>query len=64
LSFSVSAQLPEDGSGSGGYAKTMSKEFIDAEMALFARQAMQVDIIITTESFGANVPTPCWVGTR
>ena len=38
----------EDGSGSGGYAKTMSKEFIDAEMALFARQAMQVDIIITT----------------
>lgn len=38
----------EDGSGSGGYAKTMSKEFIDAEMALFARQAMDVDIIITT----------------
>jgi NAD(P) transhydrogenase subunit alpha len=38
----------EDGSGSGGYAKTMSKEFIDAEMALFARQAMEVDIIITT----------------
>jgi len=38
----------EEGSGSGGYAKTMSKEFIDAEMALFARQAMEVDIIITT----------------
>jgi NAD(P) transhydrogenase subunit alpha len=38
----------EDGSGVGGYAKTMSKEFIDAEMALFARQAMEVDIIITT----------------
>ena len=38
----------EDGSGSGGYAKTMSKEFIGAEMALFARQAMEVDIIITT----------------
>ncbi|MGR8932044.1 MAG: Re/Si-specific NAD(P)(+) transhydrogenase subunit alpha [Gammaproteobacteria bacterium] len=38
----------EDGSGSGGYAKTMSKEFIEAEMALFARQAMEVDIIITT----------------
>lgn len=38
----------EDGSGSGGYAKTMSKEFIEAEMALFARQAMDVDIIITT----------------
>ncbi len=26
----------EDGSGEGGYAKTMSKEFIEAEMALFA----------------------------
>lgn len=38
----------EDGSGVGGYAKTMSKEFIKAEMALFARQAMEVDIIITT----------------
>lgn len=38
----------EDGSGQGGYAKTMSKEFIRAEMALFARQAMEVDIIITT----------------
>ncbi|MGZ8144313.1 MAG: Re/Si-specific NAD(P)(+) transhydrogenase subunit alpha [Methylosarcina sp.] len=38
----------EDGSGAGGYAKTMSKEFIEAEMALFARQAMEVDIIITT----------------
>ncbi len=38
----------EDGSGSGGYAKTMSKEFIEAEMALFAQQAKEVDIIITT----------------
>jgi NAD(P) transhydrogenase subunit alpha len=38
----------EEGSGTGGYAKTMSKEFIAAEMALFARQAMEVDIIITT----------------
>ncbi len=38
----------EDGSGEGGYAKTMSKEFIDAEMALFAEQAKEVDIIITT----------------
>ncbi len=38
----------EDGSGEGGYAKTMSKEFIEAEMALFAEQAKDVDIIITT----------------
>lgn len=38
----------EDGTGSGGYAKVMSKEFIEAEMALFAAQAKEVDIIITT----------------
>jgi len=31
-----------------GYAKEMSKAFIDAEMALFAEQAKDVDIIITT----------------
>jgi NAD(P) transhydrogenase subunit alpha len=38
----------EDGTGEGGYAKTMSPEFIKAEMALFAEQARDVDIIITT----------------
>jgi len=38
----------EDGSGSGGYAKVMSKEFIEAEMKLFAEQAAEVDVIITT----------------
>jgi NAD(P) transhydrogenase subunit alpha len=38
----------EDGAGLGGYAKIMSPEFIKAEMDLFARQAMDVDIIITT----------------
>ena len=39
----------EEEAGSGdGYAKVMSKEFIDAEMALFREQAKDVDIIITT----------------
>jgi len=38
----------ETGETKGGYAKTMSKEFIDAEMALFKEQAAEVDIIITT----------------
>lgn len=38
----------EDGSGEGGYAKVMSDEFIKAEMELFAAQAKEVDIIITT----------------
>ncbi len=38
----------DDGSPTTGYAKTMSKEFIEAEMKLFAEQAMEVDIIVTT----------------
>jgi NAD(P) transhydrogenase subunit alpha len=38
----------ENGTGEGGYAKVMSDEFIKAEMALFAEQAKEVDIIITT----------------
>ncbi len=38
----------EDGTGEGGYAKVMSDEFIKAEMELFAEQAKDVDIIITT----------------
>jgi H+-translocating NAD(P) transhydrogenase subunit alpha len=44
----LTVSLNEDGSGAGGYAKEMSKEFIAAEMALFALQAREVDIIITT----------------
>ena len=39
----------EDGAGEGGYAKVMSGGFHQAaEMALFAEQAKDVDIIITT----------------
>jgi NAD(P) transhydrogenase len=38
----------ESGAGAGGYAKEMSKEFIEAEMKLFAQQCKEVDIIITT----------------
>ena len=41
-------EFEEEGSGTGGYAKVMSKEFIGAEMALFAEQAAEVDVIITT----------------
>lgn len=40
--------VKEEGEGKGGYAKEMSDSFLNAEMALFAQQAMQVDIIITT----------------
>lgn len=40
----------ESGEGGGGYAKEMSKEFIEAEMALFMEQCKDVDIVITTVS--------------
>ncbi len=47
----------EDGTGSGGYAKVMSKAFIKAEMELFAAQAKDVDIIITTAAIpGKKAP--------
>jgi NAD(P) transhydrogenase subunit alpha len=44
----LEVSIKEDGAGVGGYAKVMSPEFIAAEMALFAKQAAEVDIIITT----------------
>lgn len=44
----LTVEIEEEGSGTGGYAKEMSKEFIEAEMALFMAQAKEVDIIITT----------------
>ncbi|WP_025602539.1 Re/Si-specific NAD(P)(+) transhydrogenase subunit alpha [Burkholderia sp. WSM2230] len=40
--------VDEEGQGAGGYAKQMSAKFIEAEMALFAAQAQEVDIVITT----------------
>jgi len=48
----------EDGEGSGGYAKTMSDDFLKAELKLFAEQAIEVDIIITTALIpGRDEPT-------
>lgn len=44
----LEVSIQEDGSGTGGYGKEMSQEFIDAEMKLFLEQAKDVDIIVTT----------------
>lgn len=50
--------IKEEGSTAGGYSKEMSKEFIEAEMALFAKQAKEVDVIITTALIpGRRAPT-------
>ncbi|KAG8145050.1 hypothetical protein E2320_013433 [Naja naja] len=42
----LEVSVAETGEGVGGYAKEMSKEFIEAEMALFAKQCKEVDIVI------------------
>jgi NAD(P) transhydrogenase subunit alpha len=44
----LEVHVKEEGGGGGGYAKVMSEAFIKAEMALFAAEAKEVDIIITT----------------
>ncbi|HFC8728826.1 TPA: Re/Si-specific NAD(P)(+) transhydrogenase subunit alpha [Neisseria gonorrhoeae] len=49
--------LQESGGGGDGYAKVMSDEFIAAEMKLFAEQAKEVDIIITTAAIPGK-PAP------
>ena len=50
--------IEEDGDGAGGYAKVMSPAFIKAEMELFAAQAKEVDIIVTTALIpGKKAPT-------
>jgi NAD(P) transhydrogenase subunit alpha len=53
----LTVEVKESGEGGGGYAKVMSKEFIEAEMALFKRQAAEVDVVITTALVpGARAP--------
>ncbi len=44
----VKVDYEEEGSGGGGYAKVMSEGFQAAQRAMYATQAREVDIIITT----------------
>ena len=44
----VKVDYEEDGSGGGGYAKVMSEGFQAAQRAMYAEQAKDADIIITT----------------
>ncbi|KAF3052148.1 hypothetical protein E8E11_011487 [Didymella keratinophila] len=44
----IEVDIQEAGDGAGGYAKVMSKEFIEAEMKLFYEQCREVDIVVTT----------------
>jgi len=44
----VKVDFEEEGSGGGGYAKVMSEGFQQAQREMYAKQAREVDIIITT----------------
>src|SRR3989338_7322483 len=44
----VTVDYQEEGTGVGGYAKVMSEGFLKAQAEVFAKQAKEVDIIITT----------------
>ncbi|MEO7244396.1 MAG: Re/Si-specific NAD(P)(+) transhydrogenase subunit alpha, partial [Rubrivivax sp.] len=44
----VGVDYAEEGSGGGGYAKVMSEGFLAAQRAMYAQQAKDADIIITT----------------
>ncbi|MEO5378213.1 MAG: Re/Si-specific NAD(P)(+) transhydrogenase subunit alpha [Magnetococcus sp. DMHC-6] len=44
----VPVEYEEEGSGVGGYAKVMSAGYQKAQLAMIAKQAAEVDIIITT----------------
>ncbi len=44
----VKVDYEEEGSGGGGYAKVMSEGFQKAQKEMYAKQAAEVDIIITT----------------
>jgi NAD(P) transhydrogenase subunit alpha len=44
----VEVEYQEEGTGVGGYAKVMSESYQKAQAEMIARQAMDVDVIITT----------------
>ena len=57
----LTVEIEESGEGQGGYAKEMSKEFIDAEMALFRAQAKEVNIVITTALIPGKPAPKLWL---
>ncbi|HEY0483900.1 MAG TPA: Re/Si-specific NAD(P)(+) transhydrogenase subunit alpha [Kofleriaceae bacterium] len=56
----LTVSIQESGEGQGGYAKEMSKEFLDAEYALFRAQAREVDIVITTALIPGKPAPKLW----
>ncbi len=57
----LTVSIKESGEGQGGYAKEMSKEFIEAEYALFREQAKDVDVVITTALIPGRPAPKLWL---
>jgi len=57
----LTVTVKESGEGQGGYAKEMSKAFIDAEYALFRAQAKECDIVITTALIPGKPAPKLWL---
>ena len=55
----VKVDYEEEGSGGGGYAKVMSEGFQQAQREMYAREAKDADIIITTALIPGK-PAPKW----
>jgi NAD(P) transhydrogenase subunit alpha len=53
--------LKEEGEAKGGYSKEMSPAFIAAEMALFRKQAAEVDIVVTTALIPGRPAPKLWL---
>ncbi len=56
----LTVSIQESGDGKGGYGKEMSKEFLDAEYALFRQQAAEVDVVITTALIPGRPAPKLW----
>ena len=57
----LTVEIEEDGSTASGYSKVMSQAFIDAEMALFRKQAVDVDIVICTALIPGRDAPKLWL---
>lgn len=57
----LTVEIQEDGSTASGYSKEMSPAFIAAEMALFKKQAAEVDIVICTALIPGRAAPKLWL---
>lgn len=57
----IEVEIAEEGEAAGGYAREMSPAFIEAEMALFRKQAREVDIVVTTALIPGKPAPKLWL---